>query len=239
MTMTLDRGELPTEETQFPVAFVQNSGRTLLAHATAANRIDISDPRSGALCTLRDHGARPLDYVHGQLVPSPNSDWMADSGWVGGPAGFVSAWSVKRWLDGNLFESEDGASKKYFDQRWYYWDGPMCWVGEEILAVWGYGPDEACLLPAVVLYDVDRGRRLSWFAGPQGWLVHDQYLFSCHGELGTSVWDAQTGEMLHCDRGFHPQRYHRGSRRFLTTRQDGEFFVVSSLERRSPAARGH
>jgi hypothetical protein len=231
MTMTLDRGELPSEDTEYPIAFFEHNGRALLVHATGSNRLDVSDPRTGALCTHRDHASRPLDYVHGQLVVSPNGAWIADSGWVNGPAGFVSVWSLKRWLEGNVFESEDGPTKKYFDQRWYFWEGPMCWIGDDALAVWGYGPDESCLLPAVMLYDVDHGRRASWFPGPQGWLVCDQYLFSCHGELGTSAWDPESGERVHCDPGFHPQRYHRGSRRFLTTRQDGEFFVLSELKR--------
>jgi hypothetical protein len=54
---------------------------------------------------------------------SPDQEWIADNGWVWGAAGIVTSWSPRWWLEENVWESEDGPSRRRFVQRWYYWDG--------------------------------------------------------------------------------------------------------------------
>jgi hypothetical protein len=59
--------------------------------------------------------------------------------------------------------------------------------------------------------------------------VFDEHLFALGDGEGVSVWDVATGERLLHDAGFHPLRYHPGTRQFLTTNPDGELFVLSRL----------
>lgn len=118
--------------------------------------------------------------------------------------------------------------------RAYYWDGPLCWIDDTVIAVWGWGDDDEWLLPAVVLYDVKLGRQLRWFAGPEtrpprAWppkklapsLFYDQYLFSVHDEQGTGVWDIESGERLLQDLSLSPIQYHGRSKEFLSLSSDG------------------
>ena len=112
--------------------------------------------------------------------------------------------------------------------RTYYWDGPLCWIDDRRLAVWGYGTDSENLVPAVCLFDVESGRQVRWFAGPSGKLVSDGYLFSTVQESGTSVWDVETGERLLRDPAFCPTSYHNGAKVFLTA-LGGARFRLSRL----------
>ncbi len=226
VTFELER-EPFEEPTAFPCGFTSYQGRVVLVHATEPSRIDAFDLEEQRLLTDRD--PHTSDYVHGRLLCNREGSWIADGGRVPGPCGFVAAWNLGQWLADNPFESEDGPSKKYFSQRWRSWDNEMCWVAPNRLAVWGYGPDEACVLPAVGLYDVTTGQRLTWFPGPSGWLAYDRHLFSCDARTGTAVFDIKTGERLLLDPGFYPQRYHPGAHCFVSTRPDGEFFILSQL----------
>ena len=159
-TMRLDRGTDHVEHSNFPAAFAEIDGRLLLVHGTDWNRLDISDPRTGDLLTDRSPTSygrdeqRPqhdLDYFHGGLAVSPDGEWIVDNGWVWHPVGIVASWSLRRWLEDNPWESEDGPTKRDLCARNYYWDGPLCWIGGRTLAVWGYGNDEENLIPAAVL----------------------------------------------------------------------------------------
>ena len=67
------------------------------------------------------------------------------------------------------------------------------------------------------------GEELYWFAGPDNWLVFDKYLFSASPECGTKVWDIDSGELLHADRSFYPQIYHKGTRTFVSKISDNEY----------------
>lgn len=233
-TMDLDRDDYHNEHCNFPVAFFDHEGQTVLIHGTAWNRLDVSDPRSGRPITERpptsyrrgepqpDHY---LDYFHCALSVSPDQQYVSDNGWVWAPVGVIATWSLKRWLRETVWESEDGASKKYLCDRSYYWDGPTCWIGNRKLAVWGYGDDDNNLIPAVRLFDVVTGSEERWFAGPKGNLFFDGFLFSCDGTEGTSVWDVNTGQRLHREPGFCPIRYHQGIKAFLTVLPGGEFRI--------------
>jgi hypothetical protein len=239
VTMRLDRGGYRVEHSNFPAAFAAIDGRTVLIHGTDWNRLDVSDPRTGELLTPRAHaphqqdGERPdhdLDYFHGGLAVSPDGRFVADNGWVWHPFGAVVVWDVRRWLRENPWESEDGPSRRPLCWRDYFWDGPLCWVDDDRLAVWGYGTDDEWLVPAVRVFDAASGRETYWFAGPRGEMVFDGVLFCVDLVDGTSVWDVGTGERLLRDAAFCPHRYHPGAKSFLTPQPNGEF-RVSRLRR--------
>ena len=246
--MRLLRDGYHNDVSPFPAAFIERQGRTLLVHSPAWNRLDVSDPRSDELLTARTYGpklpgkpysAHYLDYFHGRLLPSPDGRFIADDGWIWAPVGRIRTWDVWDWLEKNPWESEDGSSARYIAYRWYYWVGPMCWLDETTLAVWGYGEDDAWLLPAVCLYDVVSGKRRSWFPGPEiasltkasrratlgaligNRLFFDRYLFAVSEKFGVGVWDVAEGARLHQDASFAPVAYHPGTREFLTLLPDG------------------
>jgi hypothetical protein len=126
-------------------------------------------------------------------------------------------------MEENVWESEDGASKQFLCQRWYFWGGSLCWIDDQTLAVWGYGTDENELIPAAWLFDVVSGDEVRWFAGPTGDLVFDRHLYSLSSQVGVAVWDVSTGERLLYDPALRASRYHRGARQLLTLVPDGTF----------------
>ncbi len=155
VTMRLLRGRYHEDVSMFPLAFVHQGDTVLLIHGTAWNRLDVSNARTGTL--LSERGAtsykrgevRPehyLDYFHCLLLLSPDQQYVVDNGWVWHPSGRVDCWNMCRWLNENVWESEDGESKKSLCWRSYYWDGPLCWIDNHRLAVWGYGQDDEWLI---------------------------------------------------------------------------------------------
>lgn len=231
VTLHLDRGDYHEDVSSYSVAFVEWRGQTRVVHATDWNRLDVSTAESGELLTERSPTSyqqgekRPehdLDYFHCQLLISPDQQFVADSGWVWHPVGVISSWNVQSWLDGNVWESEDGPSKRSLAWRSYHWDGPMCWIDDRHLAIWGYGEDDEWLIPAACLFDVTTGEQTRWFPGPKGSMVFDAFLFTWDQE-GTAVWDVATGERVAQDRGLCPAGYHPQSRRFLTALDEGRF----------------
>jgi hypothetical protein len=130
--------------------------------------------------------------------------------------------SIRPWLENHPWESEDGESKRLLCSRLYFWDGPLCWIDDRTLAVWGFGNDDEMLLPAALVFDVESGRLIRWFAGPLGQFAFNRYLFSHSIDLGTSVWDLTTGERLLHDSSLCPTVYHPGSGKFVTVmRREG------------------
>ncbi|NMO18747.1 hypothetical protein HPC49_13270 [Pyxidicoccus fallax] len=232
VTMRLDRGGYHEEHCVFSVAFFRDGSRTRVVHATAWNRLDVSDPATGELLTPRDLPPRErdkpapphyLDYFHCGLTVSPDGAWLVDDGWVWQPVGVLRSFSLRRWLHENVWESEDGPSLKELRACGYFWDAPRCFVGERILAAWGFGVDEEQMVDAVMLYDVESGKLLRWFAGPpRGALAFDgRFLFASAKGHGTSVWDLETGERLHQAPELLPTAWHPAARCFLTVLGDG------------------
>ncbi len=234
VTMRLERGSYHTAHCRFPVSFVSLNGRTLLVHATAWNRLDVSDPRMGKLLTergptaYRTGEARPthyLDYFHAGLLTSPNGEWIADNGWVWHPVGAVRTWSLRKWVEESVWESEDGPSLRVLCWRDYFWGKPLCWLDEQTLAVWGYGEDDDFIIPAVRVFAVASGKESGWFAGPEGEIAFDSYLFAFSEEHGTTVWDTKTGERLHSEPDLKPECYHPGAKAFISLLPDGRFQI--------------
>lgn len=134
LTLKLDKGEYRNEHTPFPVAFFDYAGSTLLVHATNWNRLDVSDPKDGAVIMVREfsspaEGQRTPEHYsgfwHGQLYVSENSQWIADDQWCWGPAGEVTTWNLGNWLEDNVWESEDGNTRQRLCQRIYLWNIPV------------------------------------------------------------------------------------------------------------------
>jgi len=244
ISMRLDRGDYHIDVSRFALAFFEHDSHDYVVHATAWNRLDISEAATGRLLTPRQYGATPegkhhpehyLDYFHGCLLVSPDGGRIADNGWVWSPVGVVSTWSLRQWLNDNVWESEDGSSRRWLCERAYYWDGPFCWIDGTTLAIWGYGSDDDWLLPAVRLFDVVTGEERGWFPGPDispqkrnpwprgatGFLAFHRYLFSVSPENGTSVWDVHDGARVLAAPDFRPDAFHPTTGEFLTLLPEG------------------
>ncbi len=234
-TLALLRDDYHPAQCRFPLGFFEHEGRLLLVHATAWNRLDVSDPHTGELLTARTGTSyssgepRPphyLDYFHAGLVVSPDGTRVIDNGWIWHPYGQVRVFSLTRWMQGNPWESEDGPSVKALCARSYFWDGPVTWLDATTLAVWGEGEDDETLTPAALVYDADTGTLLRRFAGPaQGFASVPPHLVAFEDQQGTSVWDPATGERLLHDPSFVPVAAHPTSHELLSRCPDGELRV--------------
>lgn len=246
LLMSLDRGNYHTEQCKYPLAFFERGERTLLVHATEWNRLDVSDPRTGELLTSRpspryDGKQRPphyLDYFHCGLAVSPDAKWITSNGWVWHPWGSLRCWDLSRWLDENVWESEDGKSVATLCDAGYYWDRPMCWVDYNTVAWWGIGEDDLAMVPAIVLHDMEKGSERAIFPGPPGGPTHeylpyqrqgkpqrvyrttgrmhfDRWLFAWKPQFGISAWDLSDGSRVFNQPGAFPVAYNPGQREFL------------------------
>ena len=236
--LTLERGDYHVTHCRFPLAFVEREGRLLLVHATDWNRLDVTDPRTGERLTAREPVAgqdgRPghvLDYFYSGLHLSPDGAWALSTGWVWQPVGQVRIFNLKRWLDENVWESEDGASVKNLSWREYAWDGPVAWLDATTVATWGEGDDELNLVPAAELFNVESGKRLRTFYGPgEGLASVPPYLVAFDKDRGTTVWDWRTGERLAQDNSFVPLAVHPASHELLSWSEDGRLRVSRLVE---------
>jgi hypothetical protein len=218
VTMRLDRGSYHREQTPFPAAFLTIDDRTVLAHATDWNRLDLSDPFTGALRTSRQPTAwrrgeeRPehhLDYFHGGLHASPSGQWLADDGWVWSPFGVPTVWDAHGWLNDNPWESEDGPTRRRLCQRAYRWDAPMCWIADDVLAISGVGPDKEVMLDGLRVFNAGNGDEINTFAGPRGALFADTRRLYAATPDGLEIWDPFTGQRTGAIPRFIPTRHHR------------------------------
>ena len=232
MTMELCRGGYGVKLCRFPAAFFRSSGRLLLVHGVDWNRLDISDPFTGECLTGRElPGDRELDYFYGGLQVSPGGKWIASNGWVWHPMGVVRCWNLKQWLSSNCWESENGDSIRELCHRDSFWEGPMCWVSETTLAVWGLGDDKQLMTPGVRLFDVPSGRELGSFIGPQcagdtGNFMYDEFLFSYSNFCEFGIWDVVTGERVYSSDSLTPLAYNRQNRTFLQQDEAGRLSLV-------------
>jgi hypothetical protein len=217
VTLALDGGSYYPETVPFSLAFARHQGRAVVIHRTDWNRLDVSDAATGELLTSRKPTsyrrgeplpAHYLDYFHGALHLSPGGRWVADDGWVWHPVGMPVVWDGQRWLQDDVWESEDGPSWRALCHRDYHWDTPMCWTGENLLAISGIGGDDQAMLQGVRIFDVSTGAQVTAFPGPAG------ALFAAAGRLysaapdGLEVWDPITGERTGTIPGFVPARHH-------------------------------
>lgn len=208
-TMNLDRGDYHPETQPFPLAFFAHDGRDLLVHATAWNRLEISDPQNGTLLTPRaalnyeDKNSHYLDYFHGALHVAPDGEWIADDGWVWHPVGAVCVWNLKSWLD-NFYESEDGDSKCELSYCVDNWNRPICWLDAHRVAIEGIGDSDDAMIRGATVFDARSGATLARIAGPSGEYWSDgARLFSVEND-GLHLWDVTNGARTGILRDFRP-----------------------------------
>ena len=203
--LALDRGSYHNEQTQFPCAFVEVDGRTVVVAASDWNRVDAFDPRTGACLSPRSPTRyskgepRPehyLDYFYGPLLVSPNGRWIVTNGWVWHPVGVPRVWDVRRWLTENVWESEDGPSVVRLAQRAYDWGRPMSWIGDDLIALSRIGWDDEVMLQGVMVYQRGADERWTGFAGPEGQMWSDDRRLFVATPSGLEVWDPFSGERL-------------------------------------------
>ena len=251
--MQLTRSDYQVAHCSFPLAFFDHEGRTLLVHATDWNRLDLSDPLTGACLSDRPspqyERGRPtpeqyLDYFHSRLTVSPDQKRIFDNGWIWHPYGIPRTWSLDAWANGNPWESEDDGSVRQLQTGGRIWDAPMAWIDDNRVVVWGLGEDyeeDNPLRPGVRIFDVISGEEQFTIEGVQiephhlwprnppqdGWLAFDKWLFAVSPKTGTTVWDLKTRHCLHRDPELTPRLYHPSTQCFLSL--EGVAARVSSL----------
>lgn len=216
VTLRLDRGNSHVDVSDFSCAFAEDDGQTVVVHASAWNRLDVSDATTGRLLTPRHTPGRLagqdtpdhyLDYFHGALSVSPSGRWIADDGWVWHPLGVVRCWDLQRWLHDTVWESEDGATVRAVCSRSYYWGAPMCWLDDRRLVVTGIGFDDDHIIPGVRVFDVDENEELLAFVGPQGQLFSDALRLYSANPDGVQIWNPRTGHRTARLPGFVPTHH--------------------------------
>lgn len=201
----------------FALAFVEHEDRTLVVHRTGDHRLDVSDPATGELLTGRHtpepEAGQPVpehysSYFHGAVQVSPSGRWIADHGWYWTPAATLAVWDLRRWLEGNPWESEDGPTRQELYQRLYCLNEPFCWISEDLVALSGIGKDDDDLLDGVQIFDAETGTRTGTFAGPRPPLMADNRRLYAGSAAGLQIWDPFTGERTGTVPGFLPERHH-------------------------------
>lgn len=234
VTLKLDGGTYHPETVPFSFAFAEWKGRAVAIHRTDWNRLDVSDAETGQLLTSRGPTSyrkgeqRPqhyLDYFHGALYLSPNGSRILDDGWVWHPVGIPVVWDLQRWLAGNIWESEDGPSKRDLCGRDYYWDHGLAWLSDSRIAVGGIGNDSNEIIDGARIFDISRtenasprwrsdwvcAREESAFAGPSGRFFSGGNLLYSSGNNTLSIWDPATGIRTGQIEGFNPGHQHLGA----------------------------
>jgi hypothetical protein len=234
VTLALDGGDYHPETVPFSFAFTQVQERVVAVHRTDWNRLDVSDPATGALLSdrgptsYREGEAKPdhyLDYFHGALHLSPSGAQVVDDGWVWHPLGAPTTWSVERWVSDNIWESEDGPTKKDFCVRNYYWDHAITWLDETRVAIGGLGDDDRAMIDGARIFDITlsgnrdgrwgaewrSARELIAFPGPAGAFFSDGTWLFFADQHGLSRWDLNDGARTGFLPGFQPTRHHRSA----------------------------
>jgi hypothetical protein len=234
VTLMLDGDEYRPDTVPFSFAFAYWQGRVVVIHRTAWNRLDLSDASNGELLSkrgptsYRDGEQRPqhyLDYFHGALYLSPKGTHILDDGWVWHPVGMPVVWSVDRWLSENVWESEDGPTRKDMCGRNYYWDHGIAWLDEETVALGGIGDDDAAIIDGARIFDITStespgpgwnprwlwAKEIAAFAGPAGKFFSDGKSLYSSSQNGLSRWDPKTGARTGHIEDFRPAHHHLGA----------------------------
>jgi hypothetical protein len=243
VTLALDGGGYHPETVPFSFAFGKVNGRIVAIHRTDWNRLDVSDPSTGALLTGRsptsyrrkeERPAHYLDYFHGALHMSPNGVRIADDGWVWAPVGMPATWNLVPWMSSNVWESEDGPTRKVICARHYYWDRAMAWIDDHRIAIGGLGEDDKVMIDGVRVFEVPAPgdgdvacradspwpRELTAFAGPAGSFFSDGQVLFSSDQSGLSRWDVNEGCRTGHLHGFKPTHHHRGARELVQNIDD-------------------
>jgi hypothetical protein len=236
ITLNLEGDNYHSNTVPFSFAFVDVRGRTVAIHRTSWNRLDVTDPSSGKLLTERGptkyvHAdARPehyLDFFHGALYASPSGTYIVDDGWVWHPVGVLAFWNIEKWISENVWESEDGPTKKHLCARDYHWGDAVVWINESIVAIGGLGDDDIDIVSGARIFNIalesnvgdryrgNRAREVNEFAGPAGFFFSDGVSLFSSDENGLSRWDITDGSRTGQVPSFRPTHHHRGAREFV------------------------
>lgn len=216
--MLLDGGDYHADTVPFSFCFATVDGRTIAIHRTDWNRLDISDPATGERLTERgptsyQHGEpRPehyLDYFHGALVLSPSGTQILDDGWVWQPSGAPALWNLTHWMSGNVWESEDGPSRKVLMYR-DAWDRGGVWLDETRIAMSGMETEDDVTVDGATIFNVD-STEIQTFPGPAGTFFTDGSSLYSSDATGLWRWNPSNGERLAHVPGFHPTYHHRAA----------------------------
>jgi len=232
ITLQLDAGSYYPETVAFSLCFLSLRGAAVVVHRTAWNRLDASDPRTGALLTQREpttyiDGKAPphyLDYFHGRLQPNPSGSRLFDDGWAWQPVGIPRVFDAAAWLTGNVWESEDGPSVRaltYSDD----WNFPTCWIDDDRIALGSmsdWNEEEFASDPAsagVRIVDLSQpdttpDRKLPMSAAPRALFSDGRSIFAAHGS-DTSVWSVDGGDCTRVLDGFQATHHHLHRRELL------------------------
>lgn len=238
-TMVLDNHGYHQDTVPFSLAFTERDGRHVVIHRTGWNRLDASDAGTGVLLTARGttelrHGGDPpehyLDYFHGELYVSPDGRRVLDDGWIWQPMGVPVVWDLDKWLGGDVWESEDGASMRSLCGR-DEWDRPAVWLDADRVAIGGLGEDAGDMRPGVRIFDtaleVPRPGRMTGcveitsFEGPDGALFCRGGLLFASATAGLTVWDPQDGTLLVTVPDYSPSHLHPATGEFAEPADGG------------------
>lgn len=231
ITMRLSRGDYHVEHCGWPFAFVTRSHETVAVHATEWNRLDATELGSGRRRTGaagEDPEADSLDYFQAGLEVSANGRWIASSGWVWHPVGVTRVFDLARWLDVDPTEAHRGESVRMLWNHPDAWDGPMCWLDDRRLLVWGVGHEDGGPgVDAGLVFDFPEGRVCGWVPGlEEADLIPDPATgrFISLQANETSLWDARNGDRILRMPGFRAVGFHPGARHLLSLEDpDGSF----------------
>ncbi|ATE71614.1 hypothetical protein CNO08_09785 [Lysobacter capsici] len=232
ITLKLDGGDYYPDTVAFSLCFLSLRDAAVVVHRTAWNRLDASDPRTGALLTQRgptsyvDGKAPPhyLDYFHGRLQPNPSGSRLFDDGWAWQPVGIPRVFDAAAWLSDNVWESEDGPSVRwlsYCDD----WNFPACWIDDDRVVLghmsnWNdeeFASDPAP--PGVRIIDLSQpgatsDRKLPMSAAPHALFSDGRSIFAAHGP-DTSVWSVDSGDCTEVLHEFQATHHHRRRKELL------------------------
>lgn len=141
--LKLDRKKYHTEQTVFPIQFLERNNDILLIHCTDWNHLEITNLSNNKLLTQRINKYETdtyLDYFYGELHLSPDGKSLLSSGWVWNPVSVFSIIDLDNWLDKNINEPELN-TKFPVSILSYYWDRAFCWLDDKTFACL-YAPKE-------------------------------------------------------------------------------------------------
>ena len=140
-----------------------------------------------------------------------------------------TTWSLEKWACENVWESEDGPTRKPICARDYYWDHAFAWLDDKSVAIGGLGDGDKDMIDGARIFDVslpggpEPGCRADWpwpreltaFAGPAGsFFSEGEWLFSSD-QSGLSRWGPNDGFRTGHLPGFHPTHHHMGARELV------------------------
>ncbi|AYV81440.1 MAG: hypothetical protein Harvfovirus34_5 [Harvfovirus sp.] len=140
--LDLTRIDYHSNHSQFSLAFTKVADKILLIYTTTWNRLELFDLNDGKLLSWRSeikYGDKYyLDYFHSELIPSPDGQFVIDSGWIWGPAGVPYLLDVSEWMK-NPYQSETPISVNISDDVQLHC--PCCWIDSKTFAVLHFKSD--------------------------------------------------------------------------------------------------